>query len=234
MEAIRVSRLTKLYGKFPAIADLDLSLASGRIVGLMGENGSGKTTLLKVLAGVLAEYSGEVQIAGLTPGTQSKAVVSYLPDASYLPDTVTPDYTFGYFGDFYADFDADKARGMLEYFGLKPKQQLKTMSKGMREKLQIALVMSRAATVYLLDEPISGVDPAARETILNGIITNFSPDGLMVISTHLITDVENVVDEVVFLRGGRVLLHSAADDLRAQHNKSLDQIFREMYACMPY
>lgn len=230
MEVVKVTGLTKYYGKFPALADLSLSLEGGQIVGLMGENGSGKTTLLKVLAGVLADYTGEVRVTGFAPGPQSKAVVSYLPDASYLSGSFTPNYAFAMFGDFYADFDAGKAKEMLRYFNLDAGQQLKDMSKGMREKVQIALVMSRAAKLYLLDEPISGVDPAARETILSGIISNFTPDALMVISTHLITDVENVVDQVLFLRQGKVLLHGDADDIRTQHNKSLDQVFREMYA----
>lgn len=234
MAAIDVRDLTKHYRSFPALADLTLTLEPGQIVGLMGENGSGKTTLLKVLAGVLSDYTGDVMIAGHRPGKESKALVSFLPDTSFLPDNATGNYAVELYRDFFADFDEAKARDMIGYFRLDPAQVLKSMSKGMREKLQIALAMSRRAKVYLLDEPISGVDPAAREIIMGGILRDFSEDALLLISTHLIQDVENIVDSVVFMRAGRVLLHGDADDLREAHGKSLDKLFREVYACSAY
>lgn len=230
MAAIEVRDLTKRYGRFTALDRLSLSVEPGQIVGLMGENGSGKTTLLKILAGVLADYEGDVRVAGHRPGPASKARVSYLPDASFLPDGSTGNYAISLYRDFFADFDEAKARGMIEFFGLEPTQPLKAMSKGMREKLQIALAMSRRASVYLLDEPISGVDPAARDVIMSGMLRDFSPDGLLVISTHLIHDIEPLVDSVIFIRQGRVLLSGVADDLREEYGVSLDSIFRKVYA----
>ena len=228
--AIEVRGLTKAYRGRPALKGLDLTLQPGQIVGLMGDNGSGKTTLLKILAGVLADWDGEVTIAGHTPGAASKAVVSYLPDASFLPDNHRPDDSIAQYARFFADFDREKARAMVDFFGLPWDRSLKEMSKGMREKLQISLAMSRRAHVYLLDEPISGVDPASRDVILRGILTNFAEDSLLFVSTHLIQDVESIVDSVVFLRGGQVLLQGAADELRETHGTSLDGLFRKVYA----
>jgi ABC-2 type transport system ATP-binding protein len=196
----------------------------------MGDNGSGKTTFLKILAGVLADWDGSVSVAGHAPGPASKQLVSFLPDASFLPDSHRPADSIAQFARFFSDFDADKARGMVDFFGLPWDLSLKEMSKGMREKLQISLAMSRRARVYLLDEPISGVDPASRDVILRGILQNFAEDALLIISTHLIQDVEQVVDSVVFLKSGRVLLQGAADDLRAEHDSSLDALFRKVYA----
>lgn len=228
--AIQVTRLTKAYRGRPALNDLDLRLAPGQIVGLMGDNGSGKTTLLKILAGVLADWQGEVHVAGHVPGPESKALVSFLPDASFLPDSHKPADSIAQFARFFADFDAAKAREMVDFFGLPWDRTLKEMSKGMREKLQISLAMSRRASVYLLDEPISGVDPASRDVILRGILSNFDEDALMLISTHLIQDVEQIVDAVLFLKDGRVLLQGEADALRAEHGSSLDALFRKVYA----
>ncbi|MFC4138312.1 MULTISPECIES: ABC transporter ATP-binding protein [unclassified Microbacterium] len=230
MNAIEITGLTKAYRGRPALQDLSLSLAPGQIVGLMGDNGSGKTTLLKILAGVLAEWQGEVRVAGHIPGPESKALVSFLPDASFLPDTHKPADSIAQFARFFADFDEAKARQMVDFFGLPWDRTLKEMSKGMREKLQISLAMSRRAKVYLLDEPISGVDPASRDVILRGILSNFDEDALMLISTHLIQDVEQIVDSVLFLRGGAVLLQGGADELRAEHGVSLDALFRKVYA----
>ncbi|MFF8819082.1 ABC transporter ATP-binding protein [Leucobacter sp. NPDC015123] len=228
--AIEVRGLSKAYRGRPALAGLDLSLQPGQIVGLMGDNGSGKTTLLKILAGVLAEWEGSVQIAGSEPGAVSKALVSFLPDASFLPDSHKPADSIAQYARFFEDFDTAKAREMVDFFGLPWDRSLKEMSKGMREKLQISLAMSRRARVYLLDEPISGVDPASRDVILRGILSNFADDALMLVSTHLIQDVESIVDSVVFLRGGKVLLQGAADDLREEHGVSLDALFRKVYA----
>ena len=228
--AIDVAGLSKTYRGHAALAGLDLALAPGQIVGLMGDNGSGKTTLLKILAGVLAEWSGSVRIAGHEPGAESKALVSFLPDASFLPDSHRPQDSIDQYARFFTDFDRAKAREMIDFFGLPWDRSLKEMSKGMREKLQISLAMSRRARVYLLDEPISGVDPASRDVILRGILTNFSEDALMLVSTHLIQDVESIVDSVVFLRAGRVLLQGSADELRAEHGLSLDALFRKVYA----
>ena len=230
MNAIEVRHLTKSYRGRPALEDLSLSLPAGQIVGLMGDNGSGKTTLLKILAGVLADWEGEVSVCGHTPGAESKAVVSFLPDASFLPDHYSCADAITLYAEFFADFDTAKARDMVDFFHLPGDRTLKELSKGMREKLQIALAMSRRARVYLLDEPISGVDPAARDVIMRGILTNFSEDALMVVSTHLIADIEPVVDSVVFLRGGHVLLQGNADDLRAEYHMGLDALFRKVYA----
>lgn len=227
--AIEVTGLTKSYRGRPALNGLDLHLQPGQIVGLMGDNGSGKTTLLKILAGVLAEWEGSVRVAGHEPGPQSKAVVSFLPDASFLPDTHRPADSIAQYRRFFADFDEAKARQMIDFFGLPWDRTLKEMSKGMREKLQISLAMSRRAQVYLLDEPISGVDPASRDVILRGILSNFDEDALLLLSTHLIQDVEQIVDSVLFLRAGDVLLQGGADGLRAEHGCSLDDLFRKVY-----
>lgn len=230
MNPIEVRNLTKFYGRFPALTDLSLSLEPGQIVGLMGDNGSGKTTLLKILAGLLADWTGEVSVCGHRPGPESKAMVAYLPDAAFLSEALKPGQAIAQFSRFFADFDPVRAREMVDFFGLPTDRTLKQMSKGMREKLQIAMVMARRAKVYLLDEPISGVDPAARDVILRGIISNFDPEAIMMVSTHLIQDVEPIVDSAVFLRAGRVLLQGRADDLRAEHGLGLDGLFRKVYA----
>ena len=226
---ISAKGLSYRYGSHTAVDKLDLELRPGRIVGLLGENGCGKTTMLKIMAGVLAGYEGTVTIDGHAPGPASKAIVSFLPDESFLPDGAKVSYCLDLYEDFFADFDRAKAEDLISFFGLQTSMRLKQMSKGMREKVQIALAMSRRASVFLLDEPISGVDPAAREVILNGILRNLSEDSLLVIATHLIHDLEPILDAVVMMRHGRVLLAGDADDLREQHSTSLDQIFRETY-----
>ncbi len=228
--AVEVTNLSKAYRGRPALRELNLALPQGRIVGLMGDNGSGKTTLLKILAGVLSDWEGTVRIAGHAPGAASKALVSFLPDASFLPDTHRPADSMALFERFFADFDAGKAREMIDFFALPWDRSLTEMSKGMREKLQISLAMSRRARVYLLDEPISGVDPASRDVIMRGILQNFDDESLLLVSTHLIQDVEQIVDAVVFLKDGSVLLSGTADDLRDEHGMGLDSLFRKVYA----
>lgn len=228
-DAIDIRGLTKDYGPVRALDALDLTLPYGQIVGLLGENGCGKTTLLKVLAGVLADHEGEVRVAGEPLGPTSKARVSFLPDASFLPDGARVESCIRYFRDFFPDFDEAKARDLIGFFGLNASHKLKQMSKGMREKVQIALAMSRNARVFLLDEPISGVDPAARQVILDGIVRNLDEDSLVLVSTHLIHDLEAILDGVVLMRHGKVLLSGQVDDLRAEHKLSIDQLFRKVY-----
>ena len=225
--------LTKRYGGTAAAAleNVNMELQPGRIVGLLGPNGSGKTTLIKLANGLLTPSSGEILISGMLPGKASRAVVSYLPDTDYLPDWMTLRDLIKLFQDFYSDFDGDKAQDMLQSLQLSQRSRLKTLSKGNREKTQLVLSMSRRARLYLLDEPIGGVDPAARDYILRTIIGSYSQEGTVLISTHLIADVEAILDEVVFLKEGHVLLHENADALREREGKSVDQVFREVFAC---
>lgn len=227
---IEVRGLNKNFGPVLALAGVDLELAGGQVIGLLGENGCGKTTLLKVLAGVMQDHAGHVRIAGRRLGPETKACVSFLPDASYLKDSATVSQCIKMFSDFFPDFRADKASDMIKFFGLAEGMKLKQMSKGMREKAQIALAMSRDAKVFLLDEPISGVDPAARDVILKGIVRNLEADALVLISTHLIHDLETVLDAVVMMRHGKVLLTGQVDDLRAEHGLSIDALFRKVYS----
>ena len=226
---VHVDHLTKHYRKTPALRDYSLSLDAGHIVGLMGPNGCGKTTLLKILAGVLSDYEGIVTIGGFTPGVATKEIVSYLPDADFLNADWTAEDAIRVYSMFFADFDADKAASMVDFFGLPSDRRLSEMSKGMGEKLQISLIMSRRARVFLLDEPISGVDPATRDIILEGILREFNPESLLIMSTHLISDIEHFVDYALFMKEGQVLLQGDADDLRATHGDSLDAIFRKEY-----
>ncbi|WP_172119616.1 ABC transporter ATP-binding protein [Actinomyces faecalis] len=227
--AVVVKHLTRRFGSLTALDDLSLTLPAGRVTGLMGSNGSGKTTLLKILAGVLSDYDGEVSVAGYAPGPESKARVSFLPDAAFLAESLTVPAAISQFARLFTDFDADKARILCQHFTLPQDRTLKGMSKGMGEKLKIALTMSRRAEVYLLDEPISGVDPATREVILDGILSDFDPGALLLVSTHLIADVEPIVDSVVFLDQGRLRLAGDADDLRQAHGMGLDALFRKEY-----
>ena len=224
--------LSKRYGKSQTALDgVELHLEPGRIVGLLGPNGSGKTTLIKLANGLLQPSAGTVKIAGMTPGPETKALVSYLPDAAYLPDRMQVEQLVEMFRDFYADFDLNRAKEMLDRLSISPKAALKSLSKGNKEKVQLILAMSRRAKCYLLDEPIGGVDPAAREYILNTILTNYNEDALVVLSTHLIEDVEPVLDEAVFLKEGRVLAHRAVDEIRETEGKSVDAYFREVFKC---
>ena len=226
---VHIEGLTKRYRSVAALQDFTLTLEAGHIVGLMGPNGCGKTTLLKILAGVLSDYEGSVTIDGHAPGVATKEIVSYLPDADFLNTDWTAADAIRVYSTFFADFDADKAASMVDFFGLPTDRRLGEMSKGMGEKLQIALIMSRRARVFLLDEPISGVDPATRDVILDGILREFDPSSLLIMSTHLISDIEHFVDYALFMKDGQVLLQDDSDDLRASHGDSLDAIFRKEY-----
>ncbi len=223
--------LTKRFGSVQALGGVTLNIAPGRVVGLLGPNGSGKTTLIKLATGLLTPSSGEVRICGALPGKETKAVVSYLPDRPCLPEWMSAEELMDYFADFFEDFDRSRAADMMARLKLNPHMKYGQMSKGTREKVQLILVMSRRARLYLLDEPIGGVDPATRDYILDTIIRNYDENASVVISTHLISDVENVLDDVIFLREGRVTLQASVDDIRAQYGKSVDALFREVFKC---
>ena len=223
--------LTKIYRKTSALEAIDLRLGSGKIIGLLGPNGSGKTTLMKIANGLLTPTAGQVLINGQTPGVETKRIVSYLPERTYLADWMTADLALRYFQDFYDNFNVSKAEDMLARLGIDKKARIKTMSKGTREKMQLILVMSREAELYLLDEPIGGVDPAARDYILDTIISNYRREATVVICTHLIHDIEKVLDEAVFLNKGKIVLQGEVDALHAQHGTSIDELFREVFRC---
>ena len=223
--------LTKYYGSFRALNELSFAVAPGRIVGLLGPNGSGKSTLIKLANGLLSPNRGEVLINGKHPGPETKAIVSYLPERTYLNNWMKIGDAMDYFQDFYGDFRRDRAERMLKSLGIDPNKTLGAMSKGTREKVQLILVMSRAAKLYLLDEPIGGVDPAARDYILNTILTNYEEDATILISTHLISDIERVLDDVVFIQNGQVVLQSSVEDIREKEGKSVDALFREVFRC---
>lgn len=223
--------LTKVYGKKFAVSNLNLNIERGKLIGLLGPNGSGKSTFIKMCNGILQPSKGELIIDGNPIGIETKKVVSYLPERTYLDVSMSPTEYVNYFDDFYEDFDANKAFDMLGTLKINPLDKLKTMSKGTREKVQLILVMSRQAKLYLLDEPIAGVDPAAREYILNTIISNYNPEASVIISTHLITDIEQVLDEVIFIQDGELRLHKTVDEIRRIEEKSVDALFREVFRC---
>ena len=225
--------LTMRYHNTLALDGLDLELPKGRIIGLLGPNGSGKTTFIKLAAGLLTPKAGEITICGEKVGTATKAMVSYLPDRTYFSRQRRVSELLDFFQDFYADFDRARAEQMLAALGISPAAKFRTLSKGNQEKVQLVLVMSRRAKLYLLDEPIGGVDPAARDYILNTIITNYDPDATVLISTHLLADVERVLDEFIFLYNGRVFRSGSADAVREETGKSLDELFREVFRCLP-
>ena len=231
MARIEINNLTKKFGDLTALDDVTVSLEQGQIVGLLGPNGSGKTTLIKILNGLLQPTSGSVTINGHAPGVETKKVVAYLPDRNALPDYMTASQLMDIYEDFFEDFDRLKAEAMVDDLGIDRKQTMKKMSKGTKEKLQLCLVMARQAEVYLLDEPIGGVDPATRDYILRTIISNYNEDAVVLISTHLIADVETVLDDVVFLKEGRIVLHKAADEIREEKGESVDKLFREVFKC---
>lgn len=232
MEAILTcEHLCKQYGATRALSDVSIGLPRGRIIGLLGPNGSGKTTLLKLLAGLLVPTSGSVRVAGLPVGRETKALVSFLPERTYLSPGMRVMECLDYFCDFYADFDRARAEQMLASLQVPLDARMRTLSKGTREKVQLVLVMARRAALYLLDEPIGGVDPAARDFILSTIVSNFHEDATVLISTHLIYDVEKVLDEVVFLQNGQIVLYNSVDNVRQEQGKSIDELFREVFRC---
>ena len=223
--------LTKRYGKLTALDNIDLKLDSGRIVGLLGPNGSGKTTLIKLSNRLLQPTEGTILIDGNEPGVETKKAIAYLPDKDFLPDWMKIGQLMDFYQDFYADFDRSRAQEMMNSLAIPDNMILKKMSKGTREKVQLILTMCRRAKVYLLDEPIAGVDPAARDYILRTIINNYEENALVIISTHLIADVESVLDEAVFLKTGKIVLHKSVDDIREETGKSVDEYFREVFRC---
>ncbi len=231
-ELEEITNVSKSYdGRNNVLTDVSLKLPKGKIVGLLGPNGSGKTTLIKMMNGLLQPSGGSIHIAGCPVGVESKARVAYLPDRTYLSGNRTVSEIIEFFCDFYQDFSREKAAAMLSSLDIPYSQRLKSMSKGTKEKMQLVLVMSRNADLYILDEPIAGVDPAARDYILRTILSNYNPESTVLISTHLIGDIEKVLDEVVFLRRGQIVLYTSVDNVREQHGKSVDDYFREVFAC---
>ena len=231
MAILTCKGLSKRFGGTQALDQVDLSIEPVRIVGLLGPNGSGKTTLIKLANGLLTPSEGELRVCGLLPGKESHACVSYLPERTAIPTWMSVTQLLDFYQDFYADFRRDAAEEMLSHLNIPPKQRIKQMSKGTREKVQLIMVMSRAAKLYLLDEPIGGVDPATRDYILSTIIGNYNPDAAVVISTHLISDVEKVLDDVVFINQGRVMLQASVDQIREEKGMSVDALFREVFKC---
>lgn len=229
MPILQCEQLTKSYGSNLALDHVDLTVEQGRIVGLLGPNGSGKTTLLKLANGLLQPGSGTITIAGKAPGVETKKIVSYLPERTYLSNWMNVVQLLDLFCDFYEDFDRDRAEHMLTALEISPKLRIKQMSKGTREKVQLILVMSRKADLYLLDEPIGGVDPATRDYILHTILNNYKRTATIVISTHLIADVENVLDDVIFINKGKIVLQSSVETIRAERGSSVDELFREVF-----
>ncbi len=223
--------LTKKFGNIEAISNIDLSLEKGRIIGLLGPNGSGKTTLIKMANGLLSPTNGEILINGMKVGTQTKEIISYLPERTYLNSWMKVCDIIDFFGDFYGNFDKNKAYEMLKRLNINPNDRLKTMSKGTKEKVQLILVMSREAELFILDEPIGGVDPAARDYILNTILSNYNENGTILISTHLISDIEKILDDIVFIQNGKIVKTSSVDDIRSQEGMSIDSLFREVFKC---
>jgi ABC-2 type transport system ATP-binding protein len=230
-ELITIHNLSKSYYKKQALKNISLQLHSGRIIGLLGPNGSGKTTLIKILNGLLKDYTGEVKIDGRPIGKHAREIISYLPDEPYFQDWMYVKDVLRLFKDLYKDFDYQKCMNLMKKFSLTEKMRIKTMSKGMREKFQLSLVMSRKAKIYILDEPIAGVDPAARDVILDVILNNYEENAVVLISTHLISDLETIFDEVIFLKEGELLLHQDTESLRNEKGKSIDELFREVFRC---
>ena len=223
--------LTKKYGSLEALSNVDLSLEPGRIVGLLGPNGSGKSTLIKLINGILTPNAGAILIDGKPVGVDTKKIVSYLPERTYLNNWMKVCDIIDYFNDFYEDFDKNKAYEMLKRLGIDPSMRLRTLSKGTKEKVQLILVMSRNAKLYVLDEPIGGVDPAARDYILNTILSNYNENGTILISTHLISDIEQILDDIVLIKQGKILQSTTVDEIRDKNGMSVDQLFREVFRC---
>ena len=231
MNVLECRHLTKHYGPARGLDDVNLAIEPGRIVGLLGPNGSGKTTLLKLATGLLTANSGSVSVCGHEPGPASHALTAYLCDRNFLPDWMSVKQALDFYEDFFIDFRRSVAEEMLQNLFIPFEMRLKAMSKGTREKLQLILTMSREARLYLLDEPIGGVDPATRDYILHTIVSSYNPDAAVIISTHLIADVEPVLDDVIFLQNGHVVLQESVDNIREKHGKSVDALFREVCRC---
>lgn len=228
---LECSHVTKWFGSKKALSDISLQILPGRITGLLGPNGSGKTTLIKLAGGLLTPTEGTITVCGSSIGPETKLRVSYLPDRNYLNSWMKVSQIVDLFADFYSNFDRNKAHEMLKRLAIDPNMKLKNLSKGTKEKVQLILVMSRSADLYLLDEPIGGVDPAARDYILHTIVTNYNEQGSILISTHLISDIEQILDDVIFLKNGEISMVSSVDAIRSEHHKSVDDLFREVYSC---
>lgn len=228
-ELLCCEKLSKNYGGLIALNSIDLTLESGKIIGLLGPNGSGKTTFIKIINGLLTPTAGNITVMGEKIGTESKKVVAYLPDNSFLNSWMTVEQIVNMFKDFYEDFREDRAYEMLAKLGITPAVKLKTLSKGNKEKVSLILVMSRNAKLYVLDEPIAAVDPATRDYIISTIINNYNPEASVLISTHLISDIEQVLDDVIFINNGNIVLHKSVDEIREEHSKSVDELFREVF-----
>ena len=229
MSIIHVSSLKKSYGRKTVLDDINFEIAEGSVVGLLGPNGCGKTTLIKILTGLIKDHTGTVRIDNEEPGAYTKSIVAFLPDKSYLPDWMKPKDAIGYFSDFYADFDREKAERMVRDFGLDENQRLKTMSKGQQEKLNLILVMCRRARLYILDEPLGGLDPAARSFVLDLIMNNYAKDATVLISTHLIGDVERIFNRVLMISGGKLIVNSHVDEIK-EKGKSVEEVFKEVFS----
>jgi len=231
MEAIiHLHNLSKSYASFPALKNVDLNLEPGRIMGILGPNGSGKTTLIKIVAGLLQPSGGEVRVCGLAPGAQTKALVSYLPEVNHLPNWMTIQGIIQYFNAFYEDFDPERAFALLEHLGIDQRRKVTALSKGTHEKLQLSLVLARQARLYLMDELLEGIDPVARMVAIDTILENYNTEGSLLISTHLITDVEKLLDEVVFLKDGEIILSGSTEDLRVEKKRSIEGIYKEIFS----
>ena len=231
MNLIEIKDLSKLYGKKEALKNINLTIEPGKIYGLLGPNGSGKTTLIKIINNLLTPTSGEIKIKENNPGIESKKIISYLPERTYLNMNFKVKELLDYFEDFYENFDRKKAISLLKKLKIEQEDKLKTMSKGTKEKVQLILVMSRKADIYILDEPIGGVDPASRDYILETILSNFDNKASMIISTHLIQDIESILDNVIFINKGKIILNDKADNIRTERNQTIDQVFREEFKC---
>ena len=231
MDLVKFINVNKQFGNKKILKDINLTIPKGRIIGLLGKNGTGKSTLIKSINDLLTPTSGEILVNGKRVGVESKKVISYLPERTYLDKSMTVDQVIAYFKDFYKDFSETKARKLLKDLDLDTTQKLSKMSKGMQEKVQLVLVMSRKADLYILDEPLGGVDPATRDYILDTILNNFNEDASVIISTHLIADIERILDEVIFIDKGKIILQSDADKLKKKEKESIDEIFRRMFKC---
>ena len=231
MELLECKNLCKSFDNKEILKEVNLTIPRGKIIGLLGKNGTGNTTLIKLINDLLTSSKGEILVNGKKIGVESKKIISYLPERTYLDKSMTVEQVLEYFNDFYDNFDREKAIKLLKILGLDLNQKLSKMSKGMQEKVQLVLVMSRKADLYILDEPLGGVDPATRDYILDTILTNFNEGASVIISTHLISDVERILDEVIFINDGKIILTSDSDELRKNENASIDEIFRRMFKC---